>query len=751
MLSTTVPHFQPIKGNAPKLPYTPVREVVDDYFGTKVTDPYRWLENSKDPEVIAWVKAQNDYARAIFAGIPGRDQLLDRIKELDHAGSVLSMLKVWAGRYFYLKTEPGSIANKLYVRDKLTAAERLLVDPEKLTTAQGVRFGVDYFQPSLDGKYVAYGISPGGSENSVLHIVETATGKVLSDVIDRAQFAKPTWLPDGSFFYTRTPKVPLDAPSNAKFQKARTYRHVLGKDPDQEVAVFGYQVSPNVKVAQEDFPALYYSSGAPNYVLGLIMHGAKREFDVYTAAFRNGDSTKLAWKKAADESEEVTGYDTHGESLFLLCHKDTSRFKVFRTSLANPDLAHAALVVPPSEKVVKKIVAAGDALYVQELDGGIGRMRRLPYDSTNLQPVNLPFDGAIQSLVANPIEPGVWLELTSWTKSHMWYALDTVSGKVVDTGLVLPSSADYSQIESEEVHVKSADGTMVPLSIVHQRGMVLDGSHPTWLQAFGAYGSPLDPIFRPTLLALLERGGVFAAAHIRGGGDYGDEWYRGGHILTKQNSIDDMLAAAAYLIEHKFTCPARLTGECTSAGGVTIGGAITQRPDRFAVALILVAWSNLLRSEAMPSGAVNIPEFGTVKDPDLFPAVYAMDAYQHVKPNTPYPAVVLTAGGNDPRVQVWQAAKMAARLQASTSSGKPVLLRVEYEMGHAASVWTGFGSTKTQRNEELADELAFMFWQMGVPEFQPAAHALPHMDRIDIDKGALVGAGTVPAGGGDAR
>ena len=244
-----------------KLPNTPVREVTEDYFGTKVMDPYRWLENTKDPEVVAWMKAQNDYTRGVLASIPGRDQLLDRIKALDNAGSVVSGLQVWGGRYFYFKTEPGSDNRKLYTRDNPNAAERLLVDPEKLTTADGNHFSIDYFQPSLDGKYVAYGISPGGSEDSVLHVIESATGKVLSDTIDRAQFGQPSWLPDGSFFYTRTQKLPPDAPPTAKYQKLRSYHHVLGADPDKEAAVFGYQVSPDVKVTEDDFPVVAFSPG----------------------------------------------------------------------------------------------------------------------------------------------------------------------------------------------------------------------------------------------------------------------------------------------------------------------------------------------------------------------------------------------------------------------------------------------------------------------------------------------------------
>jgi prolyl oligopeptidase len=687
--------------------------VTENYFGTKVRDPYRWLENTTDAQVVAWMKAQNDFTRATLANIPGRDQLMTRIKALDNAGTVVSALQVWGGRYFYFKTEPGSDNRKLYVRDKQDAPDRLLVDTEKLTTADGKHFSIDYFQPSLDGKYVAYGVSPGGSEESILHVIESATGKVLSDTIDRAQFGQPTWLPDGSFFYTRTQKLAADAPPTAKFQKLRCYHHVLGADPDKEVAIFGYQVSPEVKVTEDDFPVLAFSPGAPKYLVGLVIHGVKRELDLYATAFKDSVSEKTAWKKVVDDNDAVITFDVHGDSIFLVSHKDASRYRVLRTSLENPNLAQAATVVPESEVVVVNIAAADDALYVQDLDGGIGRLQRLPYRGATIQPVKLAFDGAIQALVTNPTETGAWLELTSWTKSPLWYSLDSRSGKLIDTHLVTPSPVDFSQIESEEVKAKSADGTMVPLSIVHKRGMTLDGSHPTWLEGYGSYGVTLDPTFRPTQLAFLERGGVFAVAHVRGGGEYGEDWHVQGQKLTKQHTIDDMLAGAQYLIEHKFTSPAHLAGEGTSAGGITIGGAITQRPDLFGAALIRVGDSDSLRSELMTSGPANIPEFGTVKEPDGFKGLFAMDAYQHVKPDTPYPAILLTTGVNDPRVAPWQAAKMAARLQASTNSGKPILLRVDYDAGH------GMGSTKTQRDEEQADEVAFLLWQLGVPDFQP--------------------------------
>ncbi len=699
-----------------ELPKTPVRAVIDKYFGTNVVDPYRWLENTSDPEVIAWMKAQNDYTRAVLARIPGRDELLARIKSLDNAGNVVSALQVWGGHYFYYKTEPGSDNRKLFMRDTLSSPERLLVDPEKMTTADGKHYSIDYFQPSLDGVYVAYGISIGGSEESVLHVLQSATGKVLPDSIDRAQFASPSWLPDGkSFFYTRAQKLAPDAPPTAKYQKLKVYRHTLGGDPETEPLVFGFGANTNVNVDENDFTVLAFSPGAPDFIVGLVIHGVKNEFDIYAIPFDANPGAKTAWKKVVDQSDDVTGLDVRGGEIYLLSHKNASRFKVLRTSLKSPDLAHAAVAVPTSEVVITGISAAEDALYVRDLDGGIGRLRRLPYSGGNIQSVNLPFDGAIQALVTNPTQAGAWLELVSWTKSPLWYSLDAKTDKLTDTALVPPSPVDYSQIESEEVKAKSADGTMVPLSIVHQRGLALDGSHPTWLTGYGAYGITYDPSFNPIMLAFLERGGVYAVAHVRGGGEYGEDWHRAGQKLTKQHTIDDFLASGEYLIEHKYTSAAHLAGEGTSAGGITIGGAITQRPEMFGAALIRVGDSDSLRSETMASGPANIPEFGTVTEADGFKALFAMDAYQHVKANTPYPAVLLTTGVNDPRVAPWQAAKMTARLQASTSSGKPILLRVDYDAGH------GIGSTKSQRDTEYADDIAFLFWQLGVKGYAPSS------------------------------
>jgi prolyl oligopeptidase len=693
-----------------KLPSTPVRNVVDEYFGTKITDPYRWLENGSDPEVVSWMKGQNDYTRQVLAGIPGRQKFLDRVSELDKGSTRVRLAQIWGGKLFYLKTDPGADNSKLYVREG--DKERLLVDTEPLTK-DNVHYSIDYFAPSLDGNLMIYGVSAGGSENSVLHVIETTSGRVLPDEIDRTRFGIVTWLPGNkSFVYNRLQKLTPDMPKTAFEQRSKVYLHKLGDDPEKDTAVFGYGYDPALKIEDNDISFMGYSPAASSYIFGGVAHGTENEITIFYTSVADLSSPKVSWKKAVDVSDGVVRFDVRGDDVYVVTHKNHPRYEVLKLSLKNPDLAHAQVVVPASDVVIQEADVAQDAIYIRDLDGGIGRMRKLSF-SGKIESVPLADNKSVSELSFNPTEPGVLVHTLSWTNSPLWLKYDPATKTVADTKIQPPIPVDTLGFESVEVKAKSADGTMVPLSIIRPKGAALDGSHPTHLMGYGAYGISLDPFFDPVWVAWLERGGVIGIAHVRGGGEYGEEWYRAGYKLTKQHTIDDFIASAQYMIDNKYTTPKLLSGEGTSAGGILIGGAITQRPDLFGAALIRVGCSNALRMEFEPNGPPNIAEFGTVKEADGFKGLFAMDAYQHVKDGTAYPAVLLTAGANDPRVDPAQAAKMTARLQAATSSGKPVLLRVDYDAGH------GMGSTRSQHDIEYADEASFLLWHAGAPEFQP--------------------------------
>jgi prolyl oligopeptidase len=391
-----------------------------------------------------------------------------------------------------------------------------------------------------------------------------------------------------------------------------------------------------------------------------------------------------------------------GHDLWLLSHKGASRYQILHLDLDHPDIAHAQVILPQSDMVLRGISTAKDALYAAATKDGITRILRIPYGQIKAYLVPLPFAGTDNGSWVTVLKPGLQMRLAGWTEAPQWYAYDPAADKLTDTGIEPRNPTDFSGIAAVEVTAPGADGTPVPLSIIYRKDIKLNGQNPCLMEGYGSYGITLDPSFDATRLALLERGIVIAIAHVRGGGENGEDWHLAGQKLTKQNTISDFIACAQYLIKQGYTSRTKLALRGTSAGGITIGGALTQRPDLFALAIINVGVVNALRAEAEPNGAVNTPEFGSVKDPDGFKAVYAMDAYQHVKDGTAYPTVLLITGINDPRVDPVELFKMTARLQAATSSKNPVLLRVDADAGH------GIGSTKKQRDLITADQAALL-------------------------------------------
>jgi prolyl oligopeptidase len=690
-------------------PKAPVREVTDTYFGQKVVDPYRWMEDSKSPEVAAWMKAQAEYARAYLDRLPMRQELLKRLSELSEAGVRVSAVQHLGGMYFYYRLAPGENDRRLYLREGLGGAERLLIDPDKLSSA-GKRYSIDSYSPSFDGKYVCYTISVGGSENGEMRVVETATGRDLGERIDRARFGAGAWLPDGkSFLYNRLQKLADGAPPTELYQKSRVYWHVLGTDPEKDKAVFGYEVNPDIKMEPTPLPFAFVPLGS-KYVFAIVNSGVSPNSEVYFAPLDALSQTPIPWRKIASLDDEVSNFDIHGDDLFLMTYKDTPRYKVTRISLASPDASKAATVFPAGEAVVTGLGTAKDALYVQTLDGGVGRLWRVDYKGGAPQPVKTPYEGSAFIGWTDQETEGLLFGLNSWTKSPAFFAYNPKTGAATDTKLVPPIPVDMSGIEAETVRVKSYDGTLIPLVILHKRGLRRDGTNPTLLNGYGAYGiENTSPGFSPQRLAWLERGGVLALAGVRGGGEYGEEWHLAGKGKTKPNTWKDFIACAEYLVAQKYTSPEHLAGQGGSAGGILIGNSIAERPDLFAAAIDQVGDNNALRAETTSNGVPNIPEFGSTKTEEGFQALLAMDAYTKIKDGVKYPAVLLTTGINDPRVEPWMSAKMAARLQAASASGKPVLLRIDYDAGH------GFGSTKKQQNELAADIYAFLFQQLGTP------------------------------------
>ena len=695
-------------------PAAPREPVVDDYYGTRITDDYRWMEDRWSPRFKAWLEGENTYARAVLDRIPGRDALQSRIAAHTGAAAAVTQVSQAGGRVFYEKRDPGQDTYKLYVRDSADGPERLLVDPDKWATP-GSHMALDYYVPSPDGSRIVYAVSPGGSENSVIHILDVGAGpdmgKDWPETIDRTEDANPSWRADGKgFYYNRFAKLGPDAKDTDKYLNSRALFHLLGMDPQADTPLIGTGVPGSLPVTEVDYPFVVAFAASP-WVLAEINHGADPAVTFYVAR-TNADGTLGAWRKLADVADKVSDGAAFGDKLYLLTYKDASRSKVIGLDARDPDLAKAAVVIPESERVIQGIGASADALYVTDLDGGLSRLRRHDFASGQTTDVALPIQGTLSGPVLSQLSKTVLFGETNWITAPAWFQLS--AGKVSAIPIAPRWPDDTSAYVVEEVKYPSWDGTMVPLSIVHRKDVRLDGKNPVWLRGYGAYGISLQPSFVAPYLTYLEDGGVFAVAHVRGGGEYGEDWHLAGKQATKPNTYKDMIAAAQYLDARGYGSAATTAIEGRSAGGITVGMATTARPDLFRVVFNGVGDNNVLRSENGTDGPANSLEYGSTKTKAGFEALYAVDATQHVKPGVAYPAVLLTSGYNDPRVAPWQPGKMAAHLQAANpGGGRPVLFLVDVDAGH------GIGSAKSQRDRELADQLAFLYWQIGRPAYQP--------------------------------
>lgn len=709
--------FGPALAAGQALPTLPARNVSETFFGVAVDDPYRATENTADPEVAAWIRAHADHARRTLDAIPGRSALLARVKELDESASarVHTVRRLPNGVLFFERRGKDEDQFKLWSRRGTSGTDVLLVDPEDWRRRTGKPHAINYYEPSPDGRYVAYGISAAGSEDAVLHVIEVATRREVTDPIDRARFGGVSWLPDGrSFFYTRSRKLADGAPATERYLRSQVFLHRLGRKSDEDHEVLGAG-SEGIAVDPAELPFVSIAPGSRWAVAGLVL-GTQRELRLYVAPLGSVGKNRTLWRPLAERADKVTAVAVHGDFAFLRTHRDSTRSSILRADLRTPGLAGAVTVLPASELVVNEIAAARDALYVERRDGAVKRLVRVPYTSRKggVEEVELPFAGSLALVSADTRIPGILLEMSSWDRAIELYRFDPTSRQVTSTGLYPLGKFDRpAGLVTTEVRVKSHDGAMVPLSIIHRKGIPLDGSAPALLYAYGAYGVTEDAYFQPRRLAWLERGGVYAVANVRGSGAFGEDWYKAGFKATKPNTWKDLIACAEYLVNGKFTSPRHLGILGGSAGGIAVGRALTERPDLFAAVVPAVGVMDTVRAETTAIGVHNIPEFGTVKREDEFRALLAMSSYHHVRDATAYPAVLLIHGFNDPRVEPWHSVKMAARLLAASSSGKPVLLDIDFDSGH------GIGNTKAQIQRQTTDVYSFLLWHAGVPEFQP--------------------------------
>jgi prolyl oligopeptidase len=684
----------------PPPPVARIEIVRDTYFGETLSDPYRWMENDKDPEWLPFLKGQNDHTRAVLDALPTRAALLKRVQQLSGDTVATSRVQRAGGLIFFTQRPLGADNFKLFVRQGAAGHDRVLVDPTEASGTQG-HVSLDWWRASPDGRHVVYGLSKNGSEDSTLHVLAVADGRDLPERIANTQAANPHWLDDGSGFFYNQLTGAVDTPDRFLDSQARFHR--LGTDPSTDPLLMKRGLVAGIDYEKIQAPYICTYPGSRHAIL--LLSDVRPEARGFIAPLADAIAGRARWIPFASFEDEVTDVDLDGEDLYLLVNKSTPRGRLVKTSAAAPDLATATVVVPQGLFVIETTARARDGLYLKIMDGGISRLQRLGRDG-RVTDIALPFDGTIGSVYTVAKEDGALISLAGWLTPTGIYSVDT-AGHVVDTGITPKPAIDVSPYEAKRFFAAAKDGTKIPYTLIYRKDLKLDGRAPAWISAYGSYGlSAYTPAFAGRTLALVDAGAIVGYANVRGGGEYGREWHKAGQLTNKPNTWRDLIAICEDLVAKKYTSPQHLAIGGRSAGGITVGRALTEQPDLFAAVIDGVGWSNPLRYVVEQNGYGEEPEWGAIDDPAGYRALKSIDSYQSVKDGTPYPAVLLTTGVTDPRVAPFHVAKMAARLQAATSSGKPILLRVDYDAGH------GLGSTRSQQDREAADTYAFLLWQL---------------------------------------
>jgi len=684
----------------------PVVPVVETLFGRKITDNYRYME-ALDPATIEWMKSQGTYTRSLLDSIRPLAQLKLDAEKFSASFGLIQGYVHFGTRGFYEERAPGSDNFDLMVSQGTRT--RKIVDVAALRAANGGKpFAINYFLASPDGNKVAVGISEGGSEDASITVYDAASGAKIGGPIDRAQFGATSWSDDSKLLYfIRLQKTPANAPPTDKYLNATADMWDLKSEP---VAILGASLGHGPALSPVEAPAIAISVGAP-VAAALSINGVQNELAMWLAPAARVSDPKVTWTKFLTREDEVTNVDMRGAEIFLLSHKDAPTFKVLTVHAGQPLASASTLVPPQADRVIEGIHAGADALYVLARHGAYSQLLRIPTGSTAVEEVQLPFRGHIDEAFTDPRTPGITLSLSSFITPPGEFVFHPANQAFTELKIGTRgdfAAADYSL---SDLQAKAVDGALVPLSLMQPKSA--KGAQITIIEAYGSYGISEVADFSVRRAIALRQGITYGVCHVRGGGELGEQWRLGGKDANKHNTWGDLIRCSEYLIARGVTTPAKLFILGGSAGGITMGRALTERPDLFAGVLDLVPSANTLRAEFTSGGPANIPEFGSIRTAEGLSNLYEMDTIQHIQKGTQYPAVMVTTGLNDPRVAPWEPAKLAAALQASGSS-KPILLRIDEEAGH------GIGSTKTQGDELSADSIAFVFWRAGLPEWQPS-------------------------------
>jgi prolyl oligopeptidase len=669
-------------------------DTVDVLHGSKTPDPFRWMEEEQSKETQAWVDQQNDLTeRTLARFMKTRRKVAGELQAVYGVDSI-SNLYPHKNRFFLSKREGLENHAKLLVCEGDYRTEpRVAIDPNTFSADGTV--ALDWWFPSPDGSLIAYGKSASGSEKSTLYIRDVTTGKDLDDVIPFTQYCEVAWNADGTgFYYNRSPD-PATVPAGEENFHMRVYFHTVGTDYEQDRYVWG----KDRPIDEEPRP---YASSDHSYVL-LNFFRDPSENDLY---FGKLDSTDPLEPVAAGLGAITTGDVVDGR-LYVRTDYQAPRYRICTTSADQPTQEHWRDLVPQQKGVIAGFTIVDRKLVVHVTEDVHSRLMVYALDGGFISEVPLPGIGTVSSFTGSLNDPGLFFSYSSWVVPTVTYRYDLRTG-ALDKLHQRACPVDLSKYETKQIWFSSKDGTRVPMFVVANKGVKLDGDNPTLLYGYGGFNSSFYPRYRPRILPFLERGGVWVLANIRGGGELGQRWHDGGRREHKQNCFDDFYAAGEKLIELGYTRPGRLACKGGSNGGLLIGAAIVQRPDLFQAALSQVPLMDMLRFHKWGMGAQWVHEFGDPDDPEEFEWVRAYSPYHNVMDGVAYPATLIVTAESDNRVDTAHSFKMTARLQEATSGTRPILIRVERKAGHGA------GKPLSMRVAHQSEDWAFLMWQLGM-------------------------------------
>jgi prolyl oligopeptidase len=680
-------------------PKAEVRPTTEDFYGTTVIDNYRWLEDGSSPATQKWVEEEMDYTRSILDPLPAREQIHKRLTELLSIGSIDA--PHIAGRYyFYTKREGIQNQPVLYVREGVDGTDRVLLDPNQLASDGTV--ALDWYQPSDNGRYVAYGISLSGSEMSTLHILETKTGNALPDTIERTRACSIAWLHDNSgFYYTQYPKKG-DVPEGQEMYNRHVFFHQIGDDVAHDDPIFGEGRDP------EDWPAVELSDDGRWLLISVEQGWTKSELFLQDLKSDRPPSRVTTGKNSLYRAT------VYGGKVYITTNEDAPRYRLFVANAGDFDRDHWKEIIPQSDAVLQGVAVWGGKIFAQYEQNASSQLKLFDLDGKKLSDLTLPAIGTVYSAQGKWNRGEIFYGFQSFTFAPSVYRYDLESGATSLWAKVAAPSIDASVYEVAQEWFKSKDGTRVPMFVVHKKGLQKDGRTPALLTGYGGFNVSLTPNFNRAAYLWLEHGGVFAVANLRGGAEFGEDWHRAGMLDKKQNVFDDMIAASEHLISEKYTDKGHLAIQGGSNGGLLMGAMITQRPDLFRAVICQVPLLDMLHYQNFQIAKLWIPEYGSADSAEQFKWLYAYSPYHRVKPGIEYPAILFMTADADTRVDPMHARKMTAEMQAEARNGasktRPILLRVESKAGHGA------GKPVTKQIEEFTDVYSFLFWEMGMKE-----------------------------------